>query len=264
MPKTRKKSPRSRVERVVEYIAPPQPPQSKTPTLLVILLIVISFFTGYLFFKVRSLEQTTGLGGVPPPLRQAPVSPTELKIKKPETSEHWRGDKNVRYVWVEYSDLECPFCKKVHPDMQKLLQEYKGRIAWVYRHFPLGFHQNAQKEGEATECAAELGGNDAFWKYTDMLFERTTSNGTGFALDKLVPLAGELGLNQTAFKQCLDSGKYEKKVKDDVQEGSRAGVGATPTGVIFDLQTGKTQVVEGAVPYEQLKQAVDDFLTKNK
>lgn len=230
-------------------------------TLLVIFLIVVSFFTGYLFFKVKSLEQKKPAGEEQVAL---PARPTELKIKKPSADEHWRGDKNVRYVWVEYSDLECPFCKKIHPDMQKLMREYGGKIAWVYRHFPLSFHANAQKEAEATECAADLGDNDAFWSYVDAIFEKTTSNGTGFTLTDLSPQAAELGLNQASFQECLDSGKYEKKVKDEFNEGSKAGVQATPTGVIYDLKTGKTQLVEGALPYNQLKQALDDFLSKNK
>lgn len=228
--------------------------------LLFVLVIFLAAFSIFLFQKVNTLEKNS-LGGTQV---QPPARPTELKIKKPAKSEHWRGDNDVRYVWVDYSDLECPFCKKSHPDLIRLMEEYKGKVAWVYRHYPLSFHQNAQKEAEATECAADQGGNDAFWSYIDKIFERTTSNGTGFAIDKLTPLALELGLDQEKFQQCLDSSKYEKKVKDQFAEGTNAGVQATPTGVVYDLKTGKNLLIEGALPYEELKKQLDGFLSKNK
>lgn len=235
--------------------------QSRTQTLLILLLIVVSFFSGYLFFKLKSLEQ--GAGTLPNQAQLPQQKPVEIKAKKPSfTEDHWRGPKDARIIWVEYSDLECPFCKTIHPNLLKIMSDYQGKIAWVYRHYPLSFHQNAQKEAEASECAAEQGGSDAFWKYVDALFERTTSNGTGFALDKLTPLAQELGLDSALFKQCLDSGKYEKKVKDEFSQATKEGVQATPTSVIFDTKTGKSTTVEGAVPYEQLKQSLDQALAQ--
>lgn len=247
------------------YPYPPPPPPSRGPSnLLVLLLIAVSFFAGYLFFKVKGLEQAKTLGtnqqAQPQQEAQQPQRPTELKIKKPETDEHWRGDTNVRYVWVEYSDLECPFCKSIHPSLQKVLNDYNGKIAWVYRQFPLQFHPKAQKSAEAVECAADEGGNDAFWKIADLIFEKMPA----MELAQLPELASQIGLNQTTFQQCLDSGKFEKKVKDQQAEGSQAGVQATPTGVIYDLKTGKTKLVEGALPYESLKQELDNFLAENK
>lgn len=143
--------------------------------------------------------------------------------------------------------------------MQQVMKEYGDRVAWVYRHYPLPFHANAPKEAEASECAAELGGNDAFWKYTDAIYERTTSNGTGFALDKLTPLAKELGLNEAKFKQCLDSGKYAKHVQEDMAGGSAAGVSGTP-GTIIVAKNGKKDLIGGALPYEQVKSMIDAVL----
>lgn len=234
--------------------------------LTLILLILFAFFWGYLFNRVKTLEEKAGNQSAPGALgvetgQQQQVKSLELKIKKPNSSgDHWQGEKNARYVLVEYSDLECPFCQSFHPTGAQVLSEYKGKIAWVYRHFPLAFHANAQKEAEASECVAELGGNDKFWEYIDKIFERTTANGTGFALDKLGPLAGELGVDQTAFQSCLDAGRYEKKVKDQLNEGANAGVSATPTSVIYDMKTGKTNAIEGALPYPDVKNIIDDFM----
>lgn len=174
--------------------------------------------------------------------------------------DHVRGDRNSRIALIEYSDLECPFCQRFHPTAQQAVDEYPGQVKWVYRHFPLSFHANAQKEAEASECAGELGGNEAFWTYIDKIFERTTANGTGFPLENLVPLAGEIGLNTAKFTECLDSDRYAQYIQDQMAGGSRAGVTGTPGNILLDTQTGKTQALPGAVPYDQLKQAIDQLL----
>ena len=264
MARAAKKSTRAKKTPVAKKVtAPaysPRVAQNKSQMLLVILLIVLSFFSGYLFFKLKSVEQAGAPAGQP----VAPQRAADVKAARPDlVTEHLRGSKDSRYVWIEYSDLECPFCKSIHPNLVKLLQGYEGKVAWVYRHYPLSFHTNAQKEAEASECVAEQGGSDAFWKFTDAIYERTTSNGTGFALEKLAPLAAEQGLDTTKFKDCLDSNKYAQKVKDQLAQGSKEGVQATPTSVIFDMKTGKTTTIEGAVPFEQLKQALDQAIAQN-
>ena len=143
--------------------------------------------------------------------------------------------------------------------MQQVMKEYGDKVKWVYRDYPLNFHQNAQKEAEAGWCINELGGNDVFWKYIDAIFERTTSNGTGFALDKLGPLAKEVGVDQTKFQKCLDSGKYTQKVQDQMAKGSEEGVTGTP-GTIILAENGSTQLIPGALPYESIKPMIDAAL----
>jgi protein-disulfide isomerase len=184
------------------------------------------------------------------PSPSAPAGPVPPVTKQ----DHVRGTGSI--TLVEYSDFECPFCQRFHPTMLRVMNEYKGKVRWVYRHFPLSFHANAQKQAEATECANELGGTDAFWAYADKLFERTQAGGTGFALDALVPLAKELGLNESKFKTCLDSGKYAKHVEDEMNAGSAAGVTGTPGTFLID-KDGKAELISGALPYESIKAALD-------
>ena len=81
--------------------------------------------------------------------------------------DHVRGSTKARLALIEYSDYECPFCRRVHPTYEQIMQEYDGKIVWVYRHFPLSFHQNAIPLATGAECAGELEGPDAFWEFTD-------------------------------------------------------------------------------------------------
>ncbi len=187
------------------------------------------------------------------------AAPQAGTVKPVSTDEHILGNPNAQVFLIEYSDFECPFCKRFHPTTKQILEAYKDKVALVYRHFPLGFHANAQKEAEASECAAELGGNDAFWKFTDAIYERTTSNGTGFALTKLAPLAKELGLDEAKFKTCLDGGKYAKKVQQDMAEGVQAGVNGTPGNILW-TKNGVAKLMPGALPFEMFKQELDQLV----
>lgn len=201
---------------------------------------------------VAAANQPTVAAPSPAPAPSGPVPPVSK-------DDHVRGNLNTaKVVLIEYSDMECPFCKRFHPTIQQAVKEYGDKIAWVYRHYPLSFHANAQKEAEASECATELGGNKSFWSFTDAIFARTTSNGTGFALTQLAPLAKEIGLNEAAFKNCLDSGKYAKKVQDSEAAGATAGVQGTPG--TFVVGKNGSQLIPGALPYESIKQAIDAAL----
>lgn len=173
--------------------------------------------------------------------------------------DHIRGDENAKITIVEYSDLECPFCKIVHPTMRDLLALYPKDIRLVYRHFPLKqLHSKAQKEAEATECAYDQGGNEAFWAYTDKIFEITPSN-NGLDLNQLPVIALELGLNQGEFNKCLDSNNNKEKVEKDTEDAIGAGGQGTPYFVIIDSKGNKTPV-SGAIPIENFKQIIDELL----
>src|SRR3990167_9400150 len=140
--------------------------------ILVGALVIGAFVIGSLWTKVQYLEKgaavagTTTTTGNQPAGAPAAAGAPQQAAKKPEvTDKDWyKGNKNAKVVMVEYSDLECPFCKSFHPTMQQVMKDYGDKVKWVYRHYPLNFHANAQKEAEATECAGKLAGNDGFWK----------------------------------------------------------------------------------------------------
>jgi protein-disulfide isomerase len=179
-----------------------------------------------------------------------PVKPVD------EKTDHITGAKNGKVTLIEYSDFECPFCKRHFATMQQIIKDYPNDVRVIYRHFPLSFHQNAEKEAEASECVAALGGNDAFWKFHDKVFTDTTSNGTGFALTALGPAAASFGVDQKKFQDCLDSGKMAARVNQDQQEGGAAGVEGTPATFV------NGELVSGAVPYATFKAKIDALLKK--
>ena len=173
--------------------------------------------------------------------------------------DHIRGAENAKITIIEYSDLECPFCKKVHPTIKDLLTLYQKDIRLVYRHFPLKqLHSKAQKEAEATECAYDQGGNNAFWAYVDKIFEITPSN-NNLDLNQLPIIALELGLNQTEFNNCLESGKNKEKVEKDIEDAINALAQGTPYFIIIDSKGNKIPV-SGAIPIENFKQIIDELL----
>jgi len=179
--------------------------------------------------------------------------------------DHIYGNLDAPVSIIEYSDFECPYCKRFHATPKQLVEQYAGKVNWVYRHFPLGFHNpGAQKQAEASECAAELGGNEAFWKYADALYERTESGGKGFPLAKLVPLAEELGLDGATFKTCLDSGKFAARVKEDFAEGGQAGITGTPGNILLHNETGEARLKSGAQPARAFEADIDRMLATSK
>ena len=145
-------------------------------------------------------------------------------------SDHVRGNPDAPVKIVEYSDTACPFCKRFHSTMQEVMNEYgkDGKVAWVYRHFPLDqLHSKARKEAVALECANEQGGNDKFWSYADRLYEITPAN-NGLDPAELPKIAQYVGLDVTKFNTCLASGKFDQHIEADVQNATATGGNGTP------------------------------------
>ncbi|MBX4215607.1 DsbA family protein [Candidatus Parcubacteria bacterium] len=171
--------------------------------------------------------------------------------------DHLFGDPKAPVVVIEYSDLECPFCKGFQETMHDLVESSGGKVAWVYRHFPLdNIHPKARREANAAECAAELGGNTAFWKYIDGIFAITPSNNQ-LPDGKLADVANAVGLDAAKFKACLESAKYKDLVEAEFQDGIKAGVTATPSSIVMNVKTGKKTMVVGAQSLESLRGAVE-------
>ena len=177
-------------------------------------------------------------------------------LKPVNNQDHIFGDPNAPVKLIEFSDPECPFCKQFHKTMHQIVKDYNGQVAWAYRQFPLdSLHPKARKEAEAIECAGELGGNDKFWSYLDKIFEVTPSN-NGLDLSLLPEIAVQVGLNRNNFETCLNSGRQAANVESQYQDAVASGGEGTPYSIVV-AKNGQKLVINGAQPYDAVKQIID-------
>lgn len=194
---------------------------------------------------------------------EAAANTQETVIETPKLSvrdtDHINGDiTKAQVAIIEYSDSDCPFCERFHTTMQQVRSEYGDKVAWVYRYYPLiSLHPNAQREAIALECAATLGGNDAFWNYMDKAittkFETTDKAG-------LENLAVQVGLDKALFAQCVQNGAAANVVGANTQEAESIGAKGTPFSVAVNIKTGKQVTIPGAYPIEEVRKFIDSLL----
>ena len=175
------------------------------------------------------------------------------------------GNLKSDIVVVEYSDTECPFCARLHPTMTRIQSEYKDRIAFVYRYFPLTqIHPNAFAEAQAVECVGKGLGKDKRREYIDQIFTYKTSNNS-MTLPKngKEDLAKNVGVDMKAFTACLSGEASSKIVTDSIQDGVNAGVTGTPATFVLKRDGDDYEVfavIEGAREYEYFKAVIDAAL----
>ncbi|KKU81529.1 MAG: hypothetical protein A2632_02190 [Candidatus Pacebacteria bacterium RIFCSPHIGHO2_01_FULL_46_16] len=177
------------------------------------------------------------------------------------------GDKNAPITIVEFSDYECPFCKRHFDDTQaQLVEKYvkTGKVKIVFRDYPLPFHEPmASKEAVAANCAKQQGGDEQYYAFHDEIFKRTTSNGNGLDDAKLQAIAADLGLNSSKFTTCLSDQAMADEVKKDTADSSAAGISGTPSFIIG--KSTKDGVVSGdllvgAQPFASFETIIDGLL----
>ncbi|MBL4644510.1 MAG: thioredoxin domain-containing protein [Candidatus Pacebacteria bacterium] len=225
-----------------------------TPASIVIAGVLIA---GALFF---ALGNQAPISGGQPVQQQPTAIDTTDQIRPLSNEDHRKGNPNAKVTIVEYSDFECPFCKRFHDTMNQVLED-RDDIAWVFRHFPLDqLHpRNARRVAVASECVNELGGEDAFWIFTDGFFEVTPSNDRTDISTVIPNLVAKAGVNETAFNTCVASGKYDQHVQDDVDDAIATGGQGTPWSVIFG-ENGDTLPLSGAQPVGAVMQLVEIML----
>lgn len=237
----------------------------------VIIAIAILINGGIIKFKGTKTSSPTQAAQLPSqPTQQVPQAavPTQPSgpVKVDLADAPVLGNKNAPVTLIEFSDYECPFCKR---SFDQLLPELKknyidtGKLKLVYRNLPLSFHQNAHKEAEAALCARDQGGDSIYFKYHDQIFIKTTSNGTGLSLEQLPVIAQSLGLNIAQFQSCLDTGKYKDYVDKDIAYAAKVGVSGTPTWFVGKSSPTGTidgQIIVGAQPFNAFQPTIDNLL----
>lgn len=208
-----------------------------TPLAIIVAGMIVGSFTASAIIYVGksggSFAATTGLTAQNPALLEN-VNDDLVETRDTEhititENDRFLGSINAPVKLIDYSDTECPFCKRHHQMIGELFAKYDDNdFAWVYRHLPLDFHVQAMPEAIATECVAKLGGEEAFWKFLGKIYETTTSN-DGLDLALLPEFAREAGVsNINAFNSCYENEETRPKVEADIADANRAGGSGTP------------------------------------
>ncbi len=166
---------------------------------------------------------------------------------------------------LEYSDFQCPFCKRVQGTLKKLRQTYSTKVQFGYRHFPLPFHKEAKILAEAVECARD---QNRFWEMQSVLYD---INDATFVLTEiqLIKLAKQAGVkNLKDFQTCLQKRTYKTRVAEDMREGARLGIQGTPTFILglYDLENGTVsgEIFSGAVSSDKFVEVIEKYLSLSR
>jgi len=190
---------------------------------LLVIIIVIALGAGAIFYFTKN--KSTGTGAVDGTISDN----ASANAKAVDNSTLLGGSRHVygnptKVTIVEFSDFQCPYCSTAAVELKKIVDKNKDQVGLVFRHFPLSFHQFAQKASEAAEAAGAQN-PDKFWQMYDKLFANQSKFSDGY----FYTVAKEIGLDEAKFKEDFDGNKYSQVISSDYQDGLKAGVQGTPT-----------------------------------
>jgi len=159
------------------------------------------------------------------------------------------GAANAPVTIIAFSDYECPYCKRAHTVVDEVMKKYDGKVKLVYRDYPLPFHEHARPAAEGANCANAQG---KFWPYHQKLWAASD-----LSTDKLKAMAGEVGLDQQKFDDCLAKAQFKADIDKDIADGSAVGVTGTPAFFI------NGRMLSGAQPFEKFKEVIDQELARS-
>lgn len=219
------------------------------------LILNIVFISAFFLKRTnQAVDQSVQVQNLPssddslPPPESKPESAIQtFEITK---DDHVQGNFEAPITLVEFSSFECSFCVRFSSTIKQILTNYPDQVRHVFKHFPLSFQPNSFKAAEASECASEQG---KFWEMHEELYK---AQSLGLSMERFKEIAKNLKLDLNKFNNCLDSGKYIQKVEKDFQEGIQKGVEGTPATFV------NGRLISGALPYEALKQIIDNLLNQ--
>lgn len=169
---------------------------------------------------------------------RAPISMQDVAV---------RGAEGKGVMLLEYADFQCPYCQQIQPSLTKIEEEFKGKVTFAYKDYPLPMHADAEKAAEASHCAAAQG---KYWDYHDAMFV-----GKQLDLSSLKTYAKDLKLDTKAFETCLDNGQMAAVVGAQNSEAQALGLQGTPSFFV------NGRYVSGNVTYERLKTVLSEELS---
>lgn len=198
--------------------------------------------------------------GLHPGSAVVPLSKLSL-VRPVDATDHVLGNPAAPVVFVEYADIDCPFCKQFHTTLEDMIATYgpTGQVAWVFRHLPItDLHPYAEQHAEAAECAAQVGGSQAFWTFIDAL-HAAAPGANQFDPSGYDTVITHMGLSLQAFKSCMADGTYKARVQADYDNAIATGADGTPYTIV--LVKGQDPLpINGAISDESLKGVIDEAL----
>jgi len=241
--------------------------KSSSNTLLIGFLIVLAFFTGYLFFKVQFLEKnsTVSVGtqaGDQPQAQQPQTGGKPVNIKNVKLKgQPYIGDKNAPVTLAYWFDFQCPFCKSFETNtMSTLINQYvkAGKLRIVFKNYQF-LGEDSQTAGLAEKAVWELY-PDQYFAWHEAIYKAQDDENAGFGnKESIIQLTRTIsGINADKVLQLMDQkkGQYQKEIDSDKAEGTAFGINGTP-GFVID-----TQLISGAQPAKVFTQVIDALLKK--
>lgn len=217
--------------------------------LVAILIITIGKYTTNKATQTDTQVNTTN----PIPLPALPTNKAGIKSRSTDVLSiegiHVRGSQNPQVYLIEFSDMDCPYCRQFHKTVQELLIK-RDDVAWVYKHFPLtNLHPEAQYKSYLAECVAREKGEEKFWEFTDRILAGEPS----------LKILTEMGVQNAG--ECAEDPTIQEIVEADVQLGTSLGAQGTPF-VVLQTTDGKTATLPGAVSLEVIEKEITKLLGK--
>ncbi len=182
-----------------------------------------------------------------------------LRPVSPE--EHVVGNPTAPVTVITYSDLDCAYCKQFIRTMSQVMTDYgaSGQVAWVYRHMPLvESHPNSGVHSEASECVASLGGEDAFWRFIDLM--RASTPGTNeFNPDAYSILLAQVNVDEKQFETCLNDGRFVERVSNDLKNALEIGAIAAPYSIV-SVEGKDPLPISGTLTYREMRDVIDQAI----
>lgn len=231
----------------------------------VALMAVGIFLLGTLWMENRTLRTqrslTTSASASPAASPRNTPRPEDIAVEVPTNTvpglradDFPDGNVGAEVIFIEYSDLECPFCQRFTPTRQAIQQEYGDRLLHLFRHYPLSNHRNAQAFAETAACVAETAGSVSFHAFVNEMYASNSAGG-GVSPDGAVTLTETVGASSSVVRACVQEGRTKDRVSQDVAQGTAAGVSGTPTVFVVG-KNGRTFRIVGAHAKEVFDYAI--------
>ncbi len=176
-----------------------------------------------------------------------------LEFPEIEEGDFVYGNKESDVKIIIFSDYQCPYSKMLHTSVKEVIEEFKDRVAFVYKDLPLDFHPQAKFASLSARCAQEQG---KFWEMTNLLYDKQEEWGEKEGKEIFNSYIASVGLEANSFKECFNSDKYLEKISKDAEVASSFGISGTPSGFIGD------KFIGGVLQKDSFKKAIEDQLAK--